>query len=123
MVVYLKSGQKIEYILTDIRKLTFDIKNNVESDVVIPLIFKPNPFESITSIDIETIPKKEIEVRIYRLNGNIAYFQKIIPNSEVTTFNWDGLDLNNNKAEDGIYNVEVSSENKKLFAKIILMRK
>jgi hypothetical protein len=123
MIVYLKNGQKIEYKLTDIRKLTFDIKNDLESNTVIPLIFKPNPFESLTSIDIETTNQKEIEISIYRLNGVLAYTQKVIPTNTITTFTWNGMDLSSNKAEEGIYNVEVTSQNKKQFAKIILIRK
>ncbi|MCX6148675.1 MAG: T9SS type A sorting domain-containing protein [Candidatus Kapabacteria bacterium] len=123
MIVYMKDGQKKEYKLTDIRKLTFDKTSDVESNIVIPLIFKPNPFESLTSIDIETTSQNEIEINIYRLNGVLAYTQKVIPTNTITTFTWNGIDLSSNKAEEGIYNVEVTSQEKKQFAKIILIRK
>lgn len=123
MVIYLKNGQKIEYLLTNIRKLTFDKISDVESNVAIPLIFKPNPFESLTSIDIETNAQQEIEIRIYRVNGALVHQERILPISNLTTFTWNGLDLSSNKAEEGIYNVEVISQDKKQFAKVILIRK
>jgi plastocyanin len=84
---------------------------------------KPNPFSSITEIQFSLARPTRVKVEIFNLTGQ--KIKTLAQGDMVSGFhslNWDGRDLNNKKAPNGIYFYSIKSGDFRLTRMMVMMK-
>ncbi|MFA7057560.1 MAG: FlgD immunoglobulin-like domain containing protein [Candidatus Cloacimonadales bacterium] len=83
----------------------------------------PNPFSTMSTIQIQTKRSENIDVAVYNLKGQLI---KTIANKEFSTgthdFKWDGNDQNGNRCSSGVYFFRIITPEKVISKKMIFMK-
>jgi hypothetical protein len=98
------------------------VKENIK-DLQNHISIYPNPFTTLTKINIEQTERGAISVEVFNQDGQ---FLKTIAygciDAGLHTFIWDGTDYNNNELPTGIYYIKINSSKNISYQKISLIR-
>ncbi|MEA3475472.1 MAG: T9SS type A sorting domain-containing protein [Candidatus Cloacimonadota bacterium] len=92
-----------------------------------PILLKqnyPNPFSTSTTISFSaTDLHRSAQIKIYNIKGQLVKnFEFRIPNSELIKVVWDGRDENGKELSNGIYFYKLSTEDKTIVKRMIILR-
>lgn len=129
LVINLKNGQVEKVAISQISTILFENVTTVEELISNSkgLIIKgnyPNPFTEQTSIEFEIASAGNIEISIYDNSGKLIRTLKCENcHSGKNNLQWNSLDNNNNKVQNGVYYYEVRFGNAiQLVKKMIIAR-
>ena len=112
LVIKLKNGQVDKIALSQIQKMKFENVTGVEDKQVqikgLEVIGNhPNPFTELTNIDFEIANAGAVKIVIYDNNGKqIQTLECNDCQAGKNTLQWNGLDKNSNKVQNGVYYYE-----------------
>jgi hypothetical protein len=128
LVITLKNKQVDKIAVSQIQKIKFENITAVDdqsSQIKVLYLFGnfPNPFADQTSIEFELEKSGFVEIIIYDINGK--QIQKLeCKNCPLgrRAIQWNCLDFNNKKVQNGLYFYEVRFENEIQSKKMILIK-
>lgn len=82
----------------------------------------PNPFNSSTNILLSAQNGEEIILRIFNINGQMAFQLNTFVNSKETKISWDGNDNYGQKLPSGVYFLQMQSKDVVLHEKLFLLK-
>ena len=88
------------------------------------LTISPNPCKGVASIEYQVVSREPISLEVYnacgRLVRTLARVQS--PEPKAYTITWDGKDDKGEEAPQGIYFIQLRTENKSLTRKVVLVK-
>ncbi|MEA3504941.1 MAG: agmatine deiminase family protein [Bacteroidota bacterium] len=105
----------------EVINVTFDVSVNT-SDMLTAfdnLKISPNPFKGAVAIEFVLQTNQTVNIRVFDINGKLV---KQINNSMISgkhTIHWDGTNNSGNELENGIYFINLKTDNKNVTKRII----
>jgi hypothetical protein len=113
---------------TDSEAFTITIVNGVPNEndtqeLIVGGSSYPNPFNTVSSIDIQAKGNQHVQVAVYNLKGQLinTLADKTFTQG-VHNITWDGRDQNGNRCSDGLYFYKIITPEKTVTKKAILMK-
>jgi flagellar hook assembly protein FlgD len=128
LLIKLKDGSVSKISVSDIKIIQFENLTGVEDQTILSndLTLKgnyPNPFNQQTNIEFELASSGSVEIMIYDNAGN--QIQKLDCKDckfGKNSVQWNCLDNNNNKVQNGVYFYEVRFNNEVQSKKMIMVK-